>query len=30
MDTKHTESFDLKAVSMKNEGNYYDDFKNLY
>jgi hypothetical protein len=29
MDTKHTESFDLKTVSKKNEGNYFDGFKNL-
>jgi len=28
MDTKHTESFELKTVS-KNEGNYFDYLKNL-
>jgi hypothetical protein len=29
MDTKHTESCNLKTVSKKNEGNYFDGFKNL-
>jgi hypothetical protein len=29
MDIKHTESFELKTVSKKNEGNCFDDFKNL-
>jgi hypothetical protein len=29
MDNKRTESFELKTVSKKNEGNYFDGLKNL-
>ena len=30
MEQGHTQSFELKTVSTKNEGNYFDDFKNFY
>jgi hypothetical protein len=29
MDTKHTESFEPKSVSKKNEANSFDDLKKL-